>query len=139
MNAFAFFCQVNTCASILTNAYKYVQYTANLTTVTVQFFSCGIWNFDFFWYFIPLFCDSSDMSTLHTLALLLPFIHFCWQWFTSDVWSWSLGAGLCLETISCVLSNPKGSAINDFATFLLLSYEKHKPNEMAIICSSFIA
>ena len=51
----------------------------------------GIWNLDFFCYFLPSFCISSDMSTL---------ARFRRRW------------------------NPKGSVINTFATFLLLSYSK---------------
>ena len=128
-------------ASILTNPYKYVHYTANLTTVQVLELAAltfiGIWNLVFFQYFIPPFCISSDMSTLHTLALeyvvaaypllLTVVIYFCIQMYDRGV-----------RVVVCVWRpfhvcfvrfrrkwNPKGSVINAFATFLLLSYENH--------------
>ena len=73
MNAFVFLCQFMTCASTLSNPYMYAHYTIKLTAIhsiclaIISFY--GIWNLDFFRYFIPPFCISSDITTLHTLAL----------------------------------------------------------------------
>ena len=73
MNAFVFLCQLMTCASTVSNPFVYVHFTTNLTAI--HFFELavatfyGIWNLDFFRYFIPPVCISSDMSTLHALAL----------------------------------------------------------------------
>ena len=74
MNCFVFLCQFVTCVSTLGNPYTYIQYaTPHVTAVRIfpiallTFY--GFWNLDFFQYFIPSFCISSDMSTLHTLVL----------------------------------------------------------------------
>ena len=120
--------------------YTYVYSASHLTAV--QFFVlalltfCGFWNLDFFQYFIPLICISSDRSTIHTLALeyivavypllLTLVIYVCVEMYDSGV-----------RVVVCVLRpfhmcfahfrrrwNPKGSVINTFATFLLLSYSK---------------
>ena len=140
MNGFVFICQFITCVSTLTNPYVYVQSVIDLTAI--QFFGLavltfyGIWNLDFFRYFIPPFCISSDMSTLHTLALeyvvaiypllLMVVIYFCIELYDRGV-----------RVVVCVWRpfhmcfarfrrrwNPKGSVINTFAAFLLLSYSK---------------
>ena len=115
MNGFVFLCQFVTCASTLINPYIYVHYTTNLT------------------YFIPSFCISSDLSILHTLALeyvvaiypllLTVMIYFCIEMYDRRV-----------RVVVCVWRpfhvcftrfrkrwDPKGSIINAFATFLLLS------------------
>ena len=96
----------------------------------------GMWNLDFFRFFIPPFCISSDMNTLHTLALeyvvaiypllLTVVIYFCIEMYDNGV-----------RVVVCVWRpfhvcfarfrrkwDPKGSVINTFATFLLLSYSK---------------
>ena len=140
MNGFVFLCQFIACLSTLTNPYVYVQSVTDLTAI--QFFGLavltfyGIWNLDFFRYFIPPFCISSDMSTLHTLALeyvvaiyplmLMVVIYFCIELYDRGV-----------RVVVCVWRpfhmcfarfrrrwNPKGSVINTFAAFLLLSYSK---------------
>ena len=73
MNCFVFLCQFMTCTNTLSNPYVYVQPNTDLTAM--QFFGLAvttfyeIWNLDFFRYFIPPFCISSDLTTLHTLAL----------------------------------------------------------------------
>ena len=137
MNAFVFFCQFIICGSTLANPYIY---NTNLTAL--QFFALavptfyGFWNLDFFQYFIHSFCISSDMSTLHTLALeyvvaiypllLTVMIYFCIEMYDRGV-----------RVVVCVWRpfhvcfarfrrrwDPKGSVINAFATFLLLSYSK---------------
>ena len=137
MNAFVFLCQFIICGSTLANPYIY---TTNLTAL--QFFALavptfyGFWNLDFFQYFIPPVCISSDMSTLHTLALeyvvaiypllLTVMIYFCIEMYDRGV-----------RVVVCVWRpfhvcfarfrrrwDPKGSVINAFATFLLLSYSK---------------
>ena len=140
MNAFVYLCQMITCASTLANSYIYVHYTADstaghfLVVAVVTFF--GIWNLDFFRYFIPSFCISSDTSTLYTVALeyvvaiyplvLTVVIYLCIEMHDRGV-----------KIVVCVWRpfhvcftrfrrrwDPKGSVINAFATFLLLSYSK---------------
>ena len=139
-NAFVFLCQIITCASTLSISYMSVHYAANSTVmhyfelVIITFY--GFWNLDFFRYFIPSFCISSDMSTLDTLALdyvvaiyplvLTVVIYFCIEMYDRGV-----------RVVVCVWRpfrvcfarfrrrwDPKGSVINAFATFLLLSYSK---------------
>ena len=64
MNVFVFLCQFITCVSILANPYVYAYYSTNLTTI--HFFELavttfyGMWNLDFFRYFLPSFCISSE-------------------------------------------------------------------------------
>ena len=140
MNAFVFLCQISTCASTVSNPYIYVHYTADL--VAIRYFQLavltfyGFWNLDFFQYFVPPTCISSDMSILHTVALgyvvaiyplvLTVVIYFCIEMHDSGV-----------RVVVCVWRpfrvcfarfrrrwDPKGSVINAFATFLLLSYSK---------------
>ena len=140
MNVFVFLCQFITCISILANPYVYAYYSTNLTTI--HFFELavttfyGMWNLDFFRFFIPPFCISSGMNTLHSLALeyvvatypllLTVVIYFCIEMYDSGV-----------RVVVCVWRpfhvcfarfrrrwDPKGSVINAFATFLLLSYSK---------------
>ena len=140
MNAFVFLCQFIACVNTLTNPYAYVHYASTLTAVhyfelvIITFY--GIWNLDFFRYFIPSFCISSDMSTLHAIALdyvvaiypllLTIVIYFCIEMHDRGV-----------RLVVCVWRpfhvcfarfrrrwDPKGSVINAFATFLLLSYSK---------------
>ena len=140
MNALVFLCQFFTCSSTIANPYLYVHYATISTPfyyfelAVITFY--GIWNLDFFRYFIPSFCISSDMTTLHTIALeyvvaiypllLTVVIYFCIEMYDSGV-----------RVVVCVWRpfhvcftrfrrrwNPKGSVINTFATFLLLSYSK---------------
>ena len=138
MNAFVFLCQYITCVTTLLSPYVYSD--SHLTTIHFILFALvsfyGIWNLDFFQYFIPVFCISSDMSTLHTLALeyivavypllLTLVIYVCIVMYDRGV-----------RVVVCVWRpfrvcftrfrrrwNPKGSVINTFATFLLLSYSK---------------
>ena len=140
MNAFVFLCQMITCASTLANSYMYVHYTADstashfLVVTIVTFF--GIWNLDFFRYFLPPFCISSDMTTLHTLALdyvvaiyplvLTVVIYFCIEMYDRGVrvvvYVWR-PFHVCFARFRRKW-DPKGSVINAFATFLLLSYSK---------------
>ena len=140
MNTFVFLCQIITCASTLANSYVYIHYTPNSTVIhyfvlaVISFY--GFWNLDFFRYFIPSFCISSDLTTLHTLALeyvvaiyplvLTVVIYLCIEMHDRGV-----------RVVVCVWRpfhvcftrfrrrwDSKGSVINAFATFLLLSYSK---------------
>ena len=139
MNAFVYFCQMITCASTLSNSYIYVHYAANsaihyFVLALVTFF--GIWNLDFFRYFIPSFCISSDMNMLHLLSLeyvvaiyplvLTVIIYFCIEMHDRGVrvivFLWR-PLYLCFARFRRRW-DPKGSVINTFATFLLLSYSK---------------
>ena len=141
MNYFVFSCQFITCVNTFTNySYVYVQPVTDLTAIqflglAVETFY-GIWNLDFFRYFIPPFCISSDMTTLHTLALeyvvaiyplvLIVVIYLCIEMYDRGV-----------RVVVCVWRpfhmcfarlrrkwNPKGSVINTFAAFLLLSHSE---------------
>ena len=139
MNAFVYFCQMITCASTLSNSYIYVQYAGNsaihyFVLALVTFF--GFWNLDFFRYFIPSFCISSDMNMLHLLSLeyvvaiyplvLTVVIYFCIEMHDRGVrvivFLWR-PFYLCFARFRRRW-DPKGSVINTFATFLLLSYSK---------------
>ena len=140
MNAFVFLCQFITCTNTITSPYMYVHYTSNVTAIyffelaVIAFY--GIWNLDFFRYFIPSFCISNYMSTLHILSLeyvvaiyplvLTVVIYFCIEMYDSGV-----------RVVVCVWRpfhvcfarfrrkwNLKGSVIHAFATFLFLSYSK---------------
>ena len=137
MNCFVFLCQFIACINTLSNPFVYVQSLTNLTAIgfaVLTFY--GIWNLDFFQYFIPPFCISSDMTTLHTLAqeyvvaiyplLLTVVIYLCIEMYDRGI-----------RVVVCVWKpfhvcfarfrrrwNPKGSVINTFAAFLLLSYSK---------------
>ena len=142
MNAFVFLCQYITCASTLLSPYTYTYVYSTSRLTATQFFEFalltfyGFWNLDFFQYFIPSFCISNDMSTLYMLALeyivavypllLTLVIYVCVEMYDSGV-----------RVVVCVWRpfhvcfarfrrrwNPKGSVINTFATFLLLSYSK---------------
>ena len=142
MNAFVFLCQYITCASTLLSPYTYTYVYSSSRLTAIQFFEFalltfyGFWNLDFFQYFIPLFCISSDMITLYMLALeyivavypllLTLVVYVCIEMYDSGV-----------RVVVCVWRpfhvcfarfrrrwNPKGSVINTFATFLLLSYSK---------------
>ena len=140
MNNFVFLCQMMTCASTLANSYIYVHYTANSTVIhyfvlaVTTFY--GIWNLDFFRYFIPPFCISSDMSTLHTLALeyvvaiyplvLTVVIYLCIEMYDRGVrvmvYVWR-PFHVCFARLRRRWDS-KGSVITAIATFLLLSYSK---------------
>ena len=141
MNGIVFFCQIITCVNTLTNySSAFVEPVTNLTAIeflavaVLTFYA--IWNLDFFRYFIPPFCISSDMTILHTIALeyvvaiypllLIVVIYFCIELYDRGV-----------RVVICVWRpfhmcfarfrrrwNPKGSVINTFAAFLLLSYSK---------------
>ena len=140
MNAFVFLCQFITCASTIENPYMYVHYTADL--IAIRFFELalttfyGIWNLDFFRYFIPPVCISSDLTTLDTLSLeyivaiypllLTVVIYLCIEMHDNGVkvviFVWR-PFHVCFARFRRRW-NPKGSVINAFATFLLLSYSK---------------
>ena len=140
MNTFVFLCQMITCASTLANSYLYIHYTANSIVIhyfvlaVVTFF--GIWNLDFFRYFIPSFCISSDMSTLQTLALeyvvaLYPLVLTVVIYLCNEMHDRGVRVVACVWRPFHVCFtrfrrrwDPKGSVINAFATFLLLSYSK---------------
>ena len=138
MNAFVFLCQYITCATTLLSpyAYTYVYSSAIQFIVLALLTFYGIWNLDFFQYFIPLFCISNDMTTLHVLALeyivavypllLTLVIYICVEMYDRGVrvvvFVWR-PFHVCFARFRRRW-NPKGSVINTFATFLLLSYSK---------------
>ena len=140
MNAFVFLCQFMTCASTIANPYLHVHYATTSTAfyyfelVVITFY--GIWNLDFFRYFIPSFCISSDMSTLHTIALeyvvaIYPLVLTVIIYAFIEMYDHGVRAVVCVwrPFHMCFAHfrrrwDPKGSVINAFATFLLLSYSK---------------
>ena len=140
MNAFVFLCQFITCINTLTNPYMYVHYTSNVTAVyffelaVIAFY--GIWNLDFFRYFIPSFCISSDLTALHTLALeyvvaIYPLVLTIVIYFCIEMYDRGVRVVVCVWRPFHVCFarfrrkwNLKGSVINAFASFLLLSYSK---------------
>ena len=140
MNCFVFLCQFIACISILTNPYVYVQSVTNLTAM--QFFGLAlptfyeIWNLDFFQYLIPSFCISSDMATLHTLVLeyvvaIYPLVLMVVIYLCIEMYDRGVRVVVCVWRpfhvyFTCFRRkwNPKGSVINTFAAFLLLSYSK---------------
>ena len=140
MNAFVFLCQFITCATTLTNPFVYVHYATNLTAThsialsLITFY--GFWNLDFFQYSIPPFCISSDLSTLHTLALeyvvaLYPLVLTVMIYLCIEMHDRGVRLMVCVWRPFHVCFarfrrkwDPKGSVIHAFATFLLLSYSK---------------
>ena len=140
MNAFVFLCQFITCVVSLTNPYMYVQYSTNPTIVKflelgiLTFY--GIWNLDFFRYFLPSFCISSDMTTLHTLALeyvvaIYPLLLTLVIYICIELYDRGVRVVVCVWTPFRVCFarfrrrwNPKESVIHTFAAFMLLSYSK---------------
>ena len=140
MNCFVFLCQFITCINTLSNPYVYGQYLTNLTVI--QFLGLaltafyGFWNLDFFRYFIPPFCISSDMSTLHTIALeyvvaIYPLVLMVVVYLCIELYDRGVRVVVCVwrPFHMCFARfkrkwNPKGSVINTFAAFLLLSYSK---------------
>ena len=143
MNAFVFLCQfITSMSTILTNQNSVLDYSS--ASKPLYFMSLGVltfygfWNLDFFRYFIPPFCVSSDMNTLHTLALeyvvaiyplfLMVVIYLCIEMYDKGV-----RVVVCMWRpfhrcfgFGCFKGrwNPRGSVIGGFATFLLLSYSK---------------
>ena len=141
MNAFVFLCQFITCASVLLSTQStFLDYAGAskashfLFIVVLTFY--GFWNLDYFRYFIPPFCISSQMNTLSTLALeyviaiyplfLMVVIYLCIGMYDRGV-----RVVVCVvrpfhKCFGCLKGrwNPRGSVINGFATFLVLSYSK---------------
>ena len=140
MNCFVFLCQFITCVSILSNPFVNVQTLTNSTVI--QFLGLaltafyGFWNLDFFRYFIPPFCISSDMSTLYTVALeyvvaIYPLVLIVVVYLCIELYDRGVRVVVCVwrPFHMCFARfkrkwNPKGSVINTFAAFLLLSYSK---------------
>ena len=67
-NAFVFLCQFMTCASRLANRYIYSTIKLNSNSLLWNSSNKLLMGSEFFWYFIPSFCISSDLTTLHTLS-----------------------------------------------------------------------
>ena len=140
MNVFVFLCQFITCVSTLTNPYVYVHHITDLSGTNFILFALltfyGIWNLDFFRYFLPSFCISNDMTTLHTLALeyvvaIYPLLLIVIVYVCVEMYDRGVRVVVCMWRPFRVCFarfrrrwNPKGSVIKTFATFLLLSYSK---------------
>ena len=96
----------------------------------------GFWNLDFFRYFIPPFCISSQMNTLNTLALeyviaIYPLFWMVVIYLCIGMYDRGVRVVVCVwrpfhKCFGCLKGrwNPRGSVIGGFATFLLLSYSK---------------
>ena len=96
----------------------------------------GLWNLDFFRYLVPPFCISNKMSTMQVIALdytvaLYPliltalvyyFIEFHDKGYRVFVWMWRPFRRFFIGFRKTW--NLKGSVVNAFATFLLLSFSK---------------
>ena len=148
---FVFLCQFIACVSTLSHPYIY---GSGSTAIQVYMLAVltfyRVWNLDFFRYFIPPFCISSDMTTLHTLALeyvvaiyplmLIVVIYLCIEMYDRGV-----------RVVVCVWRpfrmcftrfrrkwNPKGSVINTFAAFLLLSYSKLLTVSYSLLDANFL-
>ena len=65
-NAFVFLCQFMTCASRLANRYIYSTIKLNINSLLWNSSNKLLMESEFFWYFIPSFCISSDLTTSHT-------------------------------------------------------------------------
>ena len=126
-------------AQMITNTYNYNPFFFNGTQHRISIFIAtfyGFWNLDFFRYVIPSFCIREGMSTLTVIALeytvaLYPIlftvvVYYCITLHDND----------CRLLVCCWRPfhrcfarfrgtwGLKGSVINAFATFLLLSYSK---------------
>ena len=142
MNVFVFLCQYITCVTALLSPYTntYVYSDSHLTAIHFILFALlsfyGIWNLDFFQYFIPVFCINSDMSTLHALALeyivaVYPLLLTLVIYVCVEMYDRGIRVVVCMwrPFHACFAHfgrrwNLKDSVINTFATFLLLSYSK---------------
>ena len=96
----------------------------------------GIWNLDFFRYLVPPFCISNKMTTMQVIALdytvaLYPliltavvyyFIEFHDKGYRVFVWMWRPFRRFFIGFRRTW--NLKGSVVNAFATFLVLSFSK---------------
>ena len=137
MNCFVFLCQFISCVSTLSHPYIY-----GSGSTLIQVYMLAVltfyraWNLDFFRYFIPPFCISSDMTTLHTLALeyvvaIYPLVLIVLIYLCIEMYDRGVRVVVCVWRpfhvyFTCFRRkwNPKGSVINTFAAFLLLSYSK---------------
>ena len=137
MNGFVFLCQFIACVSTLSHPYMYGSGSTAIQAYILAILTfVGIWNVDFFQYLIPPICISSDMSTLHTLALeyvvaIYPLLLIVVIYFCIELYDRGFRVVVCVwrpfhMCFACFRRrwNPKGSVINTFAAFLLLSYSK---------------
>jgi hypothetical protein len=134
MSVFILVCQTVT-TPVAARVYANIHIENNRNWWDIGFSLYGIWNLDFFRLLFSPFCIHPKMTTLQTLALdyaiavyplllifityLLVFMHDNFQ---TVVWLWK-------PFHACFVGfrkewNIKGSLINAFATFLLLSYVK---------------
>ena len=110
----------------------------------------GIWNLDFFRYIIPPFCVSPNLKLIHVLFMsyisaLYPIclIIITWIWielvsrgYKPLVWIWKTTSRCCFG--AKWKWEKKGTIIDAFATFLLLSYTKILIQSLTILASSQI-
>ena len=142
MNFYIFMCQI--IVSTLNNQTSLVNLLASGSPVSIilrVFYTIyGIWNLDFFRYFIPPFCVSDQIGPLHVVALeyvvafyplLLTIIaYICIQLHARDC---QVIVCVCRVFCKCFSScrqrwgrqwDPFASLVHTFAAFLLLSYSK---------------
>ena len=137
MNAFVFLCQLISASIMISNQISFFDRTGALHVsflAVLTFY--GFWNLDFFRYFIPPFCISSDMNTLHTLALeyvvaIYPLCLVAVMYLFTQMCARGcrVVTGLWRPFHRCLgrfkgKCNPKDFVVTGFVTFLLLSYSK---------------
>ena len=141
MNSYIFVCQLT--VSTLNNYPSIVNLFSSSSRspfLRVLLSIYGIWNLEFFRYFIPPFCASDQLNPLHVITLeyvvafypllLTVVVYICIQLHARDCW---VIVYLCRVFCKCFSSckqrwgrqwNPFASLVHTFAAFLLLSYCK---------------
>ena len=127
------------CAMDSPSAYRVMftdDFTLRLGTKILLTF-CGIMNLDFFKYFFPAFCVSSNLKIVHVVALgylkaFYPLILIFLTWFCVKLHDNNFTLLVCIwkPFHKCFVQlrkgwNTKNDIINVFCSFMLLSYGKY--------------
>ena len=133
MNFFIFISQL---VSVDVNQSSFMHKRTGLNVSVITFY--GFWNLNFFRFVFPTFCVSNTLSQIHVLALdyipaLYPLLLIVLTYVSIElhdrdcrvlVWLWR-PFSKCFNQVRILRRlNPKASAVNAFASFLLLSYSK---------------
>ena len=134
MNFVVFLCQyLSIILSMDIDAFFWIDDSKLLGFLTTSY---GVWNLEFFRYFIPPFCVSNNLTTVHVLALeyvvalfpllLIVLTYICIELHAKDckliVCMWR-PFNVCFARLRRRW-DPRATIIHAFATFLLLSYTK---------------